>query len=506
MNENNPTHNQTADDEIDLLALFKKLFKQRGLIVAFALAFFLFSGAFQLSKLAFKAPKSITYPIAIDFISKDNFNYPNGMGFSPEDIIAPENISVAMRTLNISADKKSSLSEAISVQANHAFIKDAESILQARLSEKKISSDQVEEVKKALATLKLQAKSYVALQLDLSKIKLSTDQAGKLLKAIVSSWAKKAVERGLITPDFSYPSEPFKYDKQAVILDNYDKLADYGYDLKEAFSAFKEFSGSHTVSVNGQNLNDLNRQISGILNNDIYVMRTYGYSASKILVETNPLLEVQMFSQLRVKNLDRQEMEKRIKTYDHMLIQLTYGSEKENLRTAGANISLESQSTSTKVDQGVLEQLLSLGSQLSSSDLRKEIVNKRLETAEKLFKMEKNIATIQGSNKGSEDNAYVASLAGQREILALMPKIFDDTVIKVNKIQKTFLALVKEYEMLSLNNQNTLYSAMGTPEVDNSLGFSLKKVIIILLAATLMGAFLGMGIALLRAPFTEFKH
>ncbi|PID66374.1 MAG: hypothetical protein CR975_03160 [Gammaproteobacteria bacterium] len=490
MNENNF---QQTDDEIDLTKVFKNLFKQRGLIMALALAFFLLGAAFQLSKLAFYTPKAVNYPISIEFITPSNIRYPNGTAFSPEDIITPENIRSALEKTKVGVGINQ-LTGAVSVAATNALINKAEESLLKQLANKKVTAAKLAETEKALESLKASARTYVTLEVDLSEVNLSADDAKKLLKAIVSSWAENAVEDGLITPNISYPEEPFTYDKKAVIVDNYDKLAIYGQHLVSAFANLSVLTGSNTVSVDGQNLSDLMRKVEGIMDNDIHVMRTYAYSISPALIKDNPLLEVQISSQLRVKELNRQEIEKRIRAYDEVLTKLGYSERKVGV---GSTISLERQSAEANLDQSALNQLLDLGSKLSSSELRKKIVDRRMQAAESLFEIEKEIAMI----KGNISN--VPLLENQRKIIDSIPKIFKDAVDQLNESQRVFVALLKQYRKISLNKSNSLYAEVSSPYVTNPLSFPLKRTLIVLMAAALTGLFLGIVFVLVRSVFLD---
>ncbi|MBR0572989.1 MULTISPECIES: Wzz/FepE/Etk N-terminal domain-containing protein [Pasteurellaceae] len=491
---NSENTNVIANDEIDLLAMFKNLFRQRGLIIAFTLAFFLFALAFQFSKLAFYTPKTVNYPIAIEFISSSDSRYPNGVKFSPEDIIVPENIKLALEDTNIDADIRG-VSKAISIEATNSLIKIAENTLLNNLSNKKITKDQVEETKASLDLLKNNAKTYVTLSLDLSQIKLSENDAKKLLKAVATEWSKNAVTKGLVSPNISYPQEAFVYDKNAVIIDNYDKLLNYSKGVEVALEKLSMLDGSNSISVNNYNLNDLTRTIKDVIDNDINVMRSYTYSISPELVKYNKLLEMQIFSQLRVKELDRAEINKKIATYDFILSKLSTNIESSNT----VQQPLKNPSIEANMDKSMLNDLLHLGSQLSSSELKKEIINKRIAASEKLFSLEKEIDMIAGSISSISDTE------NQQKTIAMIPTIFENTVKKVNESQKIFMILLNEYKKLSMNKNSSLYSTVAEPYIANSFGFNLKKSLIILFASTFMGLFIGMGIALLRSAFLSNK-
>ncbi len=489
MNENTI---QQHDDEIDLTVLFKNLLKQRGLIIAFALAFMLLGGAFQFSKLALYVPKQISYPIAVDFASATDGHYPNGSAFAFSDLIAPENIKDALKAAKLNI-KPEAITESLSIDGGNVLFTDTEEKLLARLNDKKLPEDQVAEVRKALVDLRDTARVYATLSLDLSKLKLSTTDAQKLLKQIVSSWADNALKQGLISPNISYPKESFIYDKNAVIIDNYDQLVVYGRNLQSAFAHLSELSASDTVSVDGQNLNDLTRKIKGLLANDIHVMRAYAYSISPALIESNPLLEVQIFSQRRVKDLTKEELEKKIKAYDEVLAQLGYRPERANL---GSQVSLKDEASETSLDKSILNELLNLGSKLSSSELRTEIVNRRIRTAEELFAVEREIAMIEGNASSTQ------SSENQRQIIASMPKIFEKSVNEINALQKTFVAILAEYKKINLNKSSSLYSAVADAYVANPWNIPLKKTLITLIAAMMVGLCLGVVVALMRSALS----
>ncbi len=487
---------QRHDDEIDLMLIFKNLFKQRGLIIAFAFAFLLLGAAFQFSKLAFFAPKTVNYPVAINFVSVNKSHYPNGTAFSPEDIISPENIQSVLATSEYQLTL-ADVTKGISIDPTNSLIKSTRESLQSELSGKKIPNEKVVEVKEALDLLKNQATTYVTLSLDLSKVKLSEAEAKSFLKAVAGAWADNALKTGLINPNISYPQVAFTYDKSTAIIDNYDRLLSYSKDLNQAIKQLAGLKGSHVFLANGKNLNDLKRTVENIISNDIKVMRSYSYSISPALMKENQLLAIQIHSQLRVKELNKAEIQKKIATYDLILEKL---NSEETVGRANSQQSLNNQSIEANMDQNVLNDLLHLGSKVSSSDLKKEIINKRIDASEKLFALEKEIDLV-ASNINSDEVTK-----SQQKMIALMPTLFERTVKEINHAQETFMQLLGEYQKISLDNKNALYSAVSSPYVTNAFGFPLKKSLVILMAAALMGLFIGCAIALLRASFLPTKN
>ncbi|PIE74340.1 MAG: hypothetical protein CSA19_00245 [Deltaproteobacteria bacterium] len=487
MNENNLQQN----DEIDLSALFKNLLRQRGLIVGFALLFTLLGGAFQFSKLAFYVPKTLNYPIAVEFSSAVKGFYPNGSTFSFRDILEPENVKDALAETKIKLDLKSLLNS-LSVQHSNKLFSDTEELLLAQLGQKKLPKDQVEATQKALEALRESAKMYATLSLDFSKVKLSNHDAEKLLHSIVSHWADNALRKGLIKPNISYPEQTFTYDEKAIVIDSYDELVAYTRNLQEAVQSLSELPASDTVVFEGQSLNDVSRKLNDVFVNDVKVMQSYVYSISSILVKENELLGIRIFSQHRVKKFAKEELEKTIKSYDDVLAKLDYSSEK-NIST---QLSLQGEKSQTNMDSSVLTELLSLGSKVSSSDLRKDIVNKRIEAAKKLFLIEKEIEMIEG---GVDTETTV----NHDKVVASIPKMLKETVDEVNELQKVFAGLVSEYEKISLNKSSALYSPISDAYVGNPLELPIKKTLIVLVAATLLGLCLGGVVALMRVAFSS---
>lgn len=490
MNENN--FQQIADDEINLTDILKTLLRQRGIIFAATLFFLLLALVYQLSKVAFYTPKTVKYPIAIEFISAENMGYPNNTAFSVSDIIAPDNIQQALNQIETTVKLEDFIS-AISASNSNPLFEDTEKYLLTRLGDKKLPADQVEAVKDALNGLKLASKTYTTLQLDLSEVKLSAGEATKLLEAIVASWSDNAIKEGLINPNVSYPSEPFSFDKEAVIIDNYDKLNVYVGSLKEALEKLALLKGSDSIRAEGKSLSDLSRNINELLLNDIGVMRAYAYSISPQLVTKSPMLEVQIFSQRRVKSLNKEELKKQIDAYDEILSKLDTNVDRRPLKT---QVSFDAPTVETGVEKGTLNELLDLGSQLSSSELKKEVIQKRIEVAERLFELEKELAMIEG--KQLDDTAITAS---QMTIIEKMPMMFAKTVNEVNNMHATFIQWIEAYKRLVLNKGSRLYSQVSSPFTVNSLGISLKKVLLTLAAASLMGFFLGVMLALVRTSF-----
>lgn len=494
--ENIPAY---QNDAVDLTEIFRGLFRQRGLVIATILLCILSALAFQLSKVAFYAPKSVDYPIALEFVTSDSNTYPNGAAFSRDDLIVPTVIRAALEKIQLKANV-GEVAEALSVSGSNALIRAGEVALLDKLKDKKLAEDVLAETRTALTNLKRSAASYVTISLNLEKIKLSEKDASAFLTALVSEWAEETKEKGLINPDIPYPNAIFVVNPSTNLVDNYDNLSDYTRSLQASVETLSKYSGSDTLSTDGKSLKDISIDLAAIYDNDIAVMRTYSYSTISLTASDDPLTEIQIVAQKRVKELQKQEIAKRIRVYDELLERLNNQQlPQQQIGFDGVTVN-SGGGGGTQLETGVLNELMELGSRVSSTDLKKDIINKRIAASEELFTIEREIAIISGEN-------FEKGVSGNRaEIIKMMPLVLENAVNKVNKNQQLFSRLVKAFAVMRLSKSANLYSAIDVPYVSNKFGFQLKKTVMILAIAGFMGFAIGCVLALFRVALLSRKE
>ena len=93
--------NPSTSDEIDLKILFQKLWLRRGLLIAVPLLF-TFLAIIGLLVAAVSSSAPTVYFVELKGIEKSH--YPNGAQFSPQDLLGPDVLDVAVTSVGISVD------------------------------------------------------------------------------------------------------------------------------------------------------------------------------------------------------------------------------------------------------------------------------------------------------------------------------------------------------------------------------------------------------------------
>lgn len=482
----------TTQQEIDLATIMKSLAKQKGLIFIITLLCALIVLAFQFSKLAFYAPEQLNYPIAIEFISENNIKYPNGTPFSASDIIAPVNLKEVMQELDFNPNMRSTLIS-LSVKSGNQLINLArKSLLEQINYNKKQPKEMLKPIKQTLSDLKRISATYVTLSLNLRKTNLTVQEGEQLLKKLVKNWAKRSIDKGLIGSGISYPHMPFSLDKGNDIVNNYDLLYTYTNTMMKSLDSFSNYSGAKSLMVEGHNINDLQIKLNNLISKEIKIMRAYSYSQSSLIEDSGYLMEANVFAQSNILELKKDELEKRMANYSELInaITTTGGILSQNNKDESIN----SLSTQAQIDQGILNDLLNLGSKVSATDMKKDLIERRLKTSEKLFEIEKEISIISGFN----DNDKSYPLDNRKQVIAMLPTLLNKSIKKVNNIHGIFVRMVTEYADMSLQKGITLYSPLGDPSLSNPFDIAMDKVILMTLIGAFLGLILGFIVALTR--------
>lgn len=491
----------TRNDEIDLVGVIKSLLKQKGLIFIITVLFALVVLAFQASKLAFYAPKQISYSVAIEFISADNRNYPNQTPFSASDLIAPVNLRAVTEELGMS-NKMSEILFALSVKSGNQLINSTElAFLEQTKKKKGQPKELLEATNQALSDLKQLSATYVTLSLDLEKVEISVRESKQLLENLVSNWAKSAIDKGLIDPNISYPHVSFQLNEKGNIIDNYDYLITYAGTLRKAFKVFEKYSGVRSIQVDGHSLNDLQRKLKQLINKEIQIMRSYSYSQSNLVKDDEHLIEANIFAQNHMLGLKKSELEKKIASYNELINSLNSTGKDDPSQVSGAR-EVSSLSLQPQFEKGVLNELLDLGSKVSTIDLKKDLIERRLEASEELFAVEKEIAIVMGAGEKSD----LAPLANRQKVINLLPNLLKRNADKVNEIQAMFVRMIDEYSNMKLQKGIALYSPLGSPRVIDRFGIPLKKTMIMLFIGVFLGLVVGLMVALIRTLFQKNRE
>lgn len=480
----------TDSDEINLTDLFRNLWRQRGLIIAFVVFTVAAVAALQFSRGSVSSPLSVEYPLALTFAGEEG--YPNGSAFSPNDLVSASVLERVISDLKLEMTA-SELSGAVSVGYSNSLLSNAELSLGNLLKDNKVPADIKTSATEALAELKEDSQRFVTVSLSLERTKLSAVQAEAVLARVVDEWAKLSVEKGLLSLDISRPINPFVVTQGGNLIDTYDSAANYLKSLSGAVEGLSKESGAQSLIVSGKSLSDLEREISALEGTDVGPLREFAYSNSSSLASVDPAIQVRLFARQRLLKLEQERLTKLIASYDSALSQLA-----SIKRADGGAGRANSGQGSLQLEQSVFDSLLQMGTKLGAVENRNKLFDRRTKAVEDLLALEKEMAILMGV----AGSAY-GDLNPTQILKGALPSIEQ----RLNSIQQDVDAFFNAYRDISLQSGAKLYSAQAAPQVRGGFAVSAKQLMKYVVLAGVLGLMLGVMVALIRAAMiNSSKH
>ena len=382
-------------DEIDLLDLMKNIWSQRGLVIGIMLIAVLAVLSFHFSKATFSVASRIDYPISLSFIGSNDLVYPNGTVFSPRDLVTNGVLLAAIKQTDPELRLKD-LQEAVHVHQSNSLLAQGEAELTRLLTNAKTPEDIKAAAEKSLKELRDIGLAYVTLTLDLTKVGVSEQQGALLLTNVVDAWAKQSIDRGLMDINITRPMVAFAATNGNNLIDNYDRASKYLKSLKVAAGQLSRLAGSNSLVVNGMTIEDIQRRLNALGDRDISPLRGFAYTNSEVLSESDPAIQMRLFSRQNLLNLEHERLTKLIASYDLALEQLDSNNQQSMGASAQRGQSKQAgQGNSAQFDQSFLDSLLKLGTRLGAVDTRKQLFDRRISAVEELLSLEKEIAILQ---------------------------------------------------------------------------------------------------------------
>lgn len=488
---NTATDSDVNRDEIDLVNLIKNIWSQRGLVLGFMLMAVMAVLTFHLSKASLTTPDRIDYPISVSFISDNELNYPNGIAFSPRDLITSNVLQNAIKTSRLEISL-ASLQQSVLVESSNSILAKSEEKLSGLLTNAKTPEEIRLAAETSLQYLKQTGRGYITVSLELQGLKINSQQGSSLLQVLVDEWAKLSLERGLMNVDIARPFVPFSIDENSNLIDNYDQASNYLNSLNVAASQLSELSGTSSLVVSQMSIADVQRRLSSLGDRDIGPLREFAYSNSASLAKADSAIQVRLFARQRLLDLEHARLTKLISSYDLALQQLGSDSQQQYSGRADKN----GQSNSAQFDQSFLDSLLQLGTKLGSVDTRKQLFERRIKAVEELLSLEKEIAILLGT---SSDKVM---------------KINPDVILKgalitiekdLNEIQQNIGQFVDAIRELTLESHTQVYIANSAPQVRGGYMQLAPRFTMFVVLGGVLGLFLGVFVALIRSALLKSK-
>ncbi len=474
----------SRNDEIDLGELFFNLWKLRAVVVGIMLASIVLIVAYHMGKGALATPQKISYPIALTFSSTANNQYPSGNPFAPSDLTAPSVLKkvIELHNMDISINN---FSDAVSVEYSNSLIAEAQQRLRAYLAENsKTPQDTRDAAIDALNFLKQESQRYLTVNLDLTQLNLSQEESVTLVQDLVDEWVATSTEQGLFNQDISRPVDLFRIDSSTNLIASYDEANSYLAALEQAVDEISLIPGSDSLTIEGKSLTDLRRDLYIIKNRDIDPLREFAYSNSAVLALIDPTIQVRLLSSKRLQKLEHERLSKMVNSYDLALEKLSVSFSNTN-----SQYQTDAGQGNIQLDQSVINSLLQMGNQLGAVENRKEIFDRRTETAERLFELEKEMAILAGDTSQTYEGLNPVDI-----LQGALPAIEE----QLNELQQLVDAFIVAFREISLDSSSKVYSAQSAPMVTGGIIVSMKKLALHAAMAAVMGLMLGLFVSLIR--------
>jgi hypothetical protein len=489
---NSANSDDVSRDEIDFVDLINNIWSQRGLVLGFMLISVLAVLSFHLSKASFATPSRIDYPISVSFISDNELSYPNGIAFSPRDLITNNVLQNAIKTSGLEITL-ASLQRSVSVESSNSILTKSEE----KLSELLANAKTPEEIRLAAETslqyLKQTGSGYITVSLDLQGLSISSQQGSSLLQKLVDEWAKLSLERGLMNVDIARPFVTFSIDENSNLIDNYDQASNYLNSLTLAVSQLSKLSGTSSLVVSQMSIEDVQRRLSALGDRDIGPLREFAYSNSSSLAAADSAIQVRLLARQRLLNLEHARLTKLISAYDLALENLRSDNRQQQYsgRSGDSN-----QGSSAQFDQSFLDSLLQLGTKLGAVDTRKQLFERRITTVEELLLLEKEMSILSGtsSDKVMQINPEV-----------ILKRALVNIEKDLNEIQKNIGHFVDAIRELTLESHTQVYIANSAPQVRGGFMQLAPRFVLFVVLGTILGLFLGVFVALIRSALLKSK-
>ena len=447
-----------ADDEIDLRDVIFPIWQARYriLIICFLMAGLVFG--YHLFRYSFSTPSQYSSTINFNFEGVEKATYPNGVQFSPNDLISNNVLRRVYDELKLLDSEVEFTDFATAITIKSGFYGDEllkSTAADIASKDKKIS---VEDFNKLVVdyidAINIYSRQSAVITINNSKLHFSYQQAETVLLKIPEVWAEYSIQElgvmnvfnELITLNISS-----NLGKEPLVMIN--KLADYSRLLKRSLTQLESLPRAHSIieKVSKNSINDLVHKLSQIDKYQVNILRS-------VIVSNNVYSnDVGLHESFRMGELDRLHRDKKelirmIKVYDEIAEQFDHMSSKRN----SLSIEKDSDSLDEKVNyspqygDALVNNLLELGSKIADPEFRKTLLNKKIALALDLQKIETEIEVFGSSSSSSKS-------ISKNDILVYIAQAAKE----LDALSSSIENIVKQYNSYAFNNRGSLYSLTG---------------------------------------------
>jgi len=460
MSDQQNSLNQSNPDEIDFWAIFQKLWLRRGLLIIVPFMFSLLT-IIGLLVTAVKSSAPIVYYVELQGIEKSR--YPNGTVFSPQDMLIPDVLEVAVKSIGLPVDD--TLRAAIQVEYDVPSTRGIQLKYETKLSDKKLNPANIERMNsQLLEELKRETMRGVRIAIDYNSLGLSQDQGTTLAIALPRAWSKVYTEKFHVHVDTRLDNSSITLEKNPLVKTsdvlsarNTLRRIRHGLSLLSADSRLKALTGE--AGYTSSDLQSKLERFTELYFNSIYasLFATPDQNAESFLSETQ---------------LEIDELGRNIEEINRTLVDLnsfkTQAS--DNKRSAGS-------ADSVQLGDNSLKQVIDLAQKASLAEYLQKVLTERQLLAQKKSALIQEIERSKLSVEPNTDELFM-----QRAT-----KEFSD-------LKSEYISLLNLARNVSRQIYGDFFRPLGSPGIDGSL--LPKRSVLIVAAAFMLGAFIATLIAL----------
>lgn len=482
---------QYQEDEIDLTRLMRSIWSQRGLVIGLTLLCILLVGIFNLTQSVLPQDSRVDMAVSFTFDGAEQGKYPDGSPFVLRDVAANAVIAQALQTRNIDATVEEVAAALVLTPAMPGITQITHRV--EEIANKASSPEALTAAaQKSLQELEAMANKTATLSLQIDDLSLSQAEAERLLTALLEVWAEQATRKyGVLISNVSMPTKPFELDPHLGVATNADALKQLHRQLDQVLKDLSRLAGAESLRVDGVTLSDLKAQSQLLDEALISPLRSLVYDNYAVFASQDFSTEMQMNSRLKILSVQIDTKERLIASYDESLAVLN--------QPTGSSLSGDPGNTlSPSLDQGFLNQMLKLGGQLGDLDMRKTILQRRLDAIEELARLRQEYQIISGSLQGEQ-----ASRGDSDTVKRYVEEQLPLAAQRINRLQADVLKMLEVASSRYLGVETDLYNIVTSPQLIRSGGALSPRLGLQLALAAILGLMLGVMVALIRSAFLQ---
>ena len=427
-----------GDDEISISELIQKLWKKRGLIVFLPL---ILAGLTVAGLLGMKVTNNEELSYYVELTGVKNGEYPNGVAFSPQDLLNPSVVSKVTETLNITSDAAAELSDHIRVQfgtpTSLGILTEYKSALDAN---SKASPEEIALINERYQSqIKAAAQRGLNIAVDYTPLGLSKSEGVQLAYKLPEIWNqvfasefKIFVDSGILGLSASQLqlnlSTTVGVSEADIVLDA----------ISEGADRLRNDARFRAIQNDGVSAADLTQKLSQF--RSLYFDPIYSSSFK----DKDGLSSVYRRDFL----LKQAELDSALKELDSRIIVI------KDLQKGSSNNQVENQSfnnggSQMQLESGALGQLVSLSRAASLSEYLQESLNKRLEIVQTKARITTRLAKM-----GDVSDPRLANIG------ALNANFYASASERLQEISLNYAALLKAAQDSALAETPALYQVM----------------------------------------------